>query len=170
MFLMEKSLQGVESSLLLVIFSQDKAKSTPAIPQGQALGVNQRQESQEGSCGGINDMSCVYIWSQSNVHKDGDEINQNEFGEDESVRNKVRLCLRYGEERQGFHFGAGPEESENPRIIHQDRSVNRPYSQDCSSSLPSDSDSFLSLLDKFKLFKEEPDDTLSKEDGMLSSK
>ena len=169
MFLKQKKiLQGVESSLLLVIFSQDKAKSTPAIPQGQALGVDRQEVSQDDevsrSWRGDNDMFYVHIWSQSSVHKDEDEINQDEFGEDEFVHNKVCLCLRYGEERQGFHFGAGPEELENPRIIHQDRSVSRPYSQDCSSNLPCDSDSFLSLLYKIKISKMEPDDTPSKED------
>ena len=68
-------------------------------------------------------MHYVHVRSQSNVCKDEDEFKQAEFGEDETVRNKVRLCLRYGEETQGFHFGAGPEELENPRILHPDRSV-----------------------------------------------
>ena len=63
-------------------------------------------------------MCHVIIWSQESVHED--EIEKKEVGKDKTDRNKVRVCLRYGEKRQGLHNGASPEKSKIQWIIHQD--------------------------------------------------
>ena len=63
-------------------------------------------------------MCDVIIWSQESVHED--EIEKKEVGKDKTDRNKVRVCLRYGEKRQGLHNGASPEKSKIQWIIHQD--------------------------------------------------
>ena len=77
-------------------------------------------------------MCDVIIWSQESVHED--EIEKKEVGKDKTDRNKVRVCLRYGEKRQGLHNGASPEKSKNQWIIHQDRSVSNLYNQDMNKS------------------------------------
>ena len=79
-------------------------------------------------------MCDVIIWSQESVHED--EIEKKEVGKDKTDRNKVRVCLRYGEKRQGLHNGASLEKSKNQWIILQDRSVSHHYSQYCSSTSP----------------------------------
>ena len=77
-------------------------------------------------------MCDVIIWSQESVHED--EIEKKEVGKDKTDRNKVRVCLRYGEKRQGLHNGASPEKSKIQWIIHQD--CQQPLQQTVPPDLP----------------------------------
>ena len=94
MFLKKKLLNGVKSSLLLlVIFLQgSRTKNSQGDPHhGQAPGGVSQEDRELRSCGGVADRCDVRSQSLWSLH--GDELNQEELSEDKT-------------EKGGFNFVA----------------------------------------------------------------